>query len=154
MEDYQSTAARLFTELGLPEAEANEDGVLQVYVDGDLPIYVRPDATGDCLILHGGLGSIGAAEDPGAIAQRLLQGSVLGVQSGGYSVGIVPDTDLVILMARAPLATLEAERLVATFEAFVDTAIGWREALRAQVIGGAQESAEPVAERSTPGGFA
>jgi hypothetical protein len=146
MDRFLSVVGNLYQRLGLGEASADDSGIFTLYVDGDLPIFMRPGGDGADLILHAG---IGAVPDAGAddLVTSLLEGTTVEMERSGFALGMMPGSDQVILMGRVPVEGLSDDAAFALLDRFVATASGWRDIFetlvsKAEDTGGA-DAAEP-----------
>lgn len=146
----------LLQHLGFEELEPDEQGVFTFYVDDELPVYLRPGTDGGLLVLHAGIGALGDA-DPVSVLPVLLKGNVVEMDREGFALGLVPETDLVILIGRQPLEGLDVERLAQLFDSFLAAAASWRDLFQALVAASPREASAANAvvppENLGPGAF-
>lgn len=126
MDRWLSVVRGLLQNLGVEAEDSDESGVVTLYVDGDLPIFLLPGDGGATLVLHAGIGSI-PDENPADVVCSLLEGNTLEMVRSGFAFGLVPGNDQVILIARAPVEGLEDDAAFALVERLVNTASGWRD---------------------------
>lgn len=126
MDRWLSVVRGLLQTLGVEAEDGDESGIVTLYVDGDLPIFLLPGDAGATLVLHAGIGAI---PDEGAqdVLASLLEGNTLELVRSGFAFGLVPGNDQVILIGRVPVEGLEDDAAFALVERFVNTASGWRD---------------------------
>lgn len=125
MDRFLSIVTGLFERLGIGEVNADDAGIFSLYVDGDLPVFLRPGNDGAELVLHAGIGAV-PDQRAGDLTLSLLQGTTVEMERSGFAFGMVPGYDQVILIGRCPVEGLTDEAAFALLERFVDAASGWR----------------------------
>lgn len=126
MDRWLSVVRGLLQHLGVEAEDSDESGIVTLYVDGDLPIFLLPGDAGATLVLHAGIGAI-PDESPADVVCSLLEGNTLEMERSGFAFGLVPGNDQVILIGRVSLDGLSDEIALAQLERFVDRASAWRD---------------------------
>lgn len=147
MELWLSVVSGLLRQLGVESEESDSSGIVTLYVDGDLPIFLLPGDAGATLVLHAGIGAI---PDEGAedVLASLLEGNTLEIERNGFAFGLVPGNDQVILIGRVSLDGLSDEIALAQLERFVERASAWREIFDSLVEKAEDEAVEEDDELS------
>ena len=144
MSTQDDPIAGLLARLGLEAAEPDEDGLVTLFVDQHLPVMMGSD--GQRIYLYAGVGELGGHHKAEA-SRRLLEGNQAMFEESGFALATPPDSDLVFLLAREPLAALSSDDLFQLFDRFVDAADSWHQFLSSGPVGADEQGAEAEPER-------
>jgi Tir chaperone protein (CesT) family len=134
---------------GLAGLEPDEEGLYTFVIGGTLPVFLRPAE--DAVLLYAGIGTLPAARADAA-CRRLLEANHLWLQAGGLSLGLLPGTSSVLLVARERLEGLDPAGFFALFDRFVEAAVAWRERLPELADEGQGDAERSLTGEVPPGG--
>ena len=124
--DWADTLGGLAARLGLAALQADADGTYTLLIGEQPPIFLQVAEQGDEVLLFGPLGSL-PAEQAGEGSTALLQANHFWVETGGFTLSMVPGTLNVMLVARRRIEEPEpAARLFDLLDRFAGAASLWR----------------------------
>lgn len=157
----EETSRRLLSafgrSVGLPEIEFNEDGLCILDMDEKLVLTIRENLPAEHWTLLGLLGEF--PEDmPEGFYRSLLAFNYDLADRGGPTIGLDPQTDMVMLCRTFPLRDADLEVFSETLSRFVDTLEHLLDALNAassedQGDTAPEQASGPVAAQPDPSRF-
>jgi hypothetical protein len=112
--------------LGLGVLRPDDDGTYTLLIGEQKPIYLQIAEQGDEVLLFAPLGTLPAAQ-AGEASISLLQANHFWVETGGFTLSMIPGTLNVTLVARRAIAETEAgSQLYDLLDRFVGSASLWR----------------------------
>lgn len=122
----QAQFARVISEfgqsLGIPDLAPNDYGAVTLRADGSTEFHVIVNPEGDQVTAFVELGELDDEINP-AVIRALLQANYFWTGTGGGTLGLQPETNVVILAQRFAVASLtaaELEQVMKRFLEFVD----------------------------------
>ncbi len=114
--------------LGIPTPEPDESGLYTLFVGDDVPVFLQLAEDGSEALLFAGIGTIPEAQ-AGATCRALLQANHFWVDTGGFTLALIPNTLNVMLIARQALGVNGGAALHALFDRFASAAELWHRKL-------------------------
>ncbi len=114
--------------LGIPMPQADDSGLYTLFVGDDVPVFLQLAEDGGEALLFAGIGTIPEAQ-AGETCRALLQANHFWVETGGFTLALVPNTLNVMLIARQVLGGDGGATLYALFDRFASAAELWHRKL-------------------------
>jgi hypothetical protein len=131
MTDYLS---EFLTSVGVTDMQPDADGMYSLVIDGGLPVFIQPVAGGDSdeaaagVILFAGIGALDP-DTADAASRALLEANHFWGDTGGFTLGLIPGTNNVLMCGRERDSQLGDGGLFRLFDRFVSAALHWRRRL-------------------------
>jgi hypothetical protein len=114
--------------LGIPVPDPDESGIYTLFVGEDVPVFLQMAEDGGEALLFAGIGTIPEAQ-AGATCRALLQANHFWVETGGFTLALIPNTLNVLLIARQRLGVDAGAALYDLFDRFASAAELWHRKL-------------------------
>lgn len=124
--DWAQALRELAGRLGMASLQPDEDGTFTLLIGDQPPMFLQIGEESDEVLLFAPLGSL-PPEQAAQGSTALLQANHFWVETGGFTLSMVPSTLNVMLVARRPIQQPDAaEALFDLVDRFAGAAAVWR----------------------------
>jgi hypothetical protein len=125
------------TAIGMPNLATEENGVCVLVFDGRTNLYLLVDHTTENLVLWSTIATL-PADKAEPVLRALMRANLFWTGTQGATLGLMPDSDAVVLAIRRPIDGVDADGL----RDLLELMMGRIEALAPVAAGDAPSSAE------------
>src|SRR5580765_2819858 len=123
----QDTFGRILAQfgrtIGLDNLALDDEGYAALAIDDKLIVNLERDPNGERVLLYCAVGE--PAGSPLEAYAMLLEANYLGRGTGGATLGLASDSDMIVLSLFVPLASLDLHGFTRTVEMFITVAEQW-----------------------------
>ena len=109
--------------IGLDDLALDDEGYAALAIDDKLIVNLEREPNGERVLLYCAVGE--PAGTPIEAYAMLLEANYLGRGTGGATLGLSPDSDMIVLSLFVPLASLDLPGFTRTIEMFITVAEQW-----------------------------
>ena len=133
------------TTTGVPGLATEDNGVCVLVFDGRTTLYLLVDHTTENLVMWSTIATLPADKAEAAL-RALMQANLFWTGTQGATLGLMPDSDSVVLAIRRPVDSVDADGL----RDLIELMVGRIEALAPIAAGQASPAATPARSPSFP----